>query len=107
MTEGLNRRSNYEIYADIIETAEESTRITRIVDNNRLNLKITKKYLNDLMEAGLIKYIPKSKTYEATIKGLNFSSKFRQFQKIYNKDNMFSRFTRKIAQKIRKYAFLR
>jgi predicted transcriptional regulator len=85
------RRSNYEIYADIIETAVENTRLTKIVSYNNLNLKITKKYLNDLMEAGLIRFIPKSRTYEATKKGLKFSIKFRRFQEKYDKINSVSK----------------
>ena len=87
MTESLSRRSNYEIYADIIETTLKPTQKTRIVYGNLLNFNIVKKYLDNLIEAGLIRHIPDSRAYEATEKGLKFLIKFRRFQEKYFKEN--------------------
>jgi predicted transcriptional regulator len=66
------RRNNIEIYAGIIETTVKPTLITRIVYDNLLNFNIVNKYLEDLIEVGLIRYIQESRKYEATEKGKKF-----------------------------------
>lgn len=51
------RRRRYEIAADILETAQQPARVTRIVYDCNLNFVLIRRYLDHLLECGLIRRI--------------------------------------------------
>jgi len=71
------KRSDMEIYADILKVATGGARKSHIVYKANLNFKIVKKYLSNLRESGLITDPEnESKLYRTTEKGLKYLDHF-------------------------------
>ncbi len=71
------RRNNLDIIAEILQITQEGARKTQIVYNANLNFLIVKKYLNNLIEKGLLN---KNDThYYTTDKGRDFIKSYQNF----------------------------
>ena len=76
-----SKRSNIEIFADILQIAKEGAKKSHIVYKANLNFKIANKYLHRLKQLGLING-PKTgtNTFETTKKGFEYLDQFETFQ---------------------------
>jgi predicted transcriptional regulator len=83
MNSRRSRRSKFEIAARIIEASLEPAKLTDIVYNCRLNFNIGNKYLEHLIEIGLMSQDKKTKNYVTTKKGLEYLDTFRRITNIY------------------------
>lgn len=81
---GLNlvNRTRHEIAADILELTQRSARITRIVHGCNLCHGMTQRYLDRLIEDGLIRRFGKPPAYETTDKGRDYLAYFRRAQQL-------------------------
>ena len=71
------RRNNLDISAEILQVAQEGAKKTHIVYKANLNFLIVKKYLNNLIEEGLLS---KNDTrYYTTDKGRDFIKSYQNF----------------------------
>lgn len=62
-----------EIIAQILECANgESVRLTKIMYDSYLSHAITREYIGQLIEKGLIDYTDGERTFKTTEKGMNF-----------------------------------
>ncbi|MEM4302733.1 MAG: winged helix-turn-helix domain-containing protein [Candidatus Caldarchaeum sp.] len=76
-------RSKARIYADILESiaSQGYARPTKIMTDANLSYDRLVKYLNILLEKGLVEKTGESETlYTITEKGLNYLSEFRRFE---------------------------
>jgi len=72
------RRSNYEIVADILRIAKKGARKTRIVYGANLNFKMLQEYMVRLEKAGLVASSQNNGgLVETTEKGREYLRKFR------------------------------
>ena len=75
-------RTRIQIAADILEIAKAGSRKTRIMYLGNLSFDLLQKYLENLVELGLVEVRNGSdKTYVATERGLQFLEEFRELQK--------------------------
>ena len=65
----MGRRNDLDICYDILKVTQGGVRKTRIVYQANLNFKIVKRYLERLIEGGLIEYREDVKRYFTTEKG--------------------------------------
>ena len=72
------RRNDMDICFDILKVAEAGARKTAIVYGANLNFKMVKKYLESLLELGLIEYREDVKRYFTTDKGSYWSTSYGQ-----------------------------
>jgi predicted transcriptional regulator len=71
------RRNNLDINAEILQVAQAGAKKTQIVYKANLNFLILKKYLNNLIEKGLVN---KNDTrYYTTEKGRDFLRRYQEF----------------------------
>lgn len=69
----MQYRDKNEIIAQILECANgESVRLTKIMYDSYLSHTITREYIGQLIEKGLIDYTNGERTFKTTEKGLNF-----------------------------------
>jgi len=64
----LERRTRFEVVADILRVAKKGARKTRIVYNANLNFTIVNSYLSELLGSG--KLVQKGPYFHTTGKGL-------------------------------------
>jgi len=75
-------RSRIRIAADILEIAKDGSRKTRIMYLGNLSFDLLQKYLETLVESGLVEVKDGvEKTYVATEKGRQFLDDFHELQK--------------------------
>ena len=75
-------RSRIQIAADILEIAKEGSRKTKIMYMGNLSFDLLQKYLDMLMNFGLLEIEDKAdKSYVATEKGQRFLEDYRELQK--------------------------
>ena len=74
------RRSKLEIMADILSTAREGVRKTRIIYGANLNFNRAERYILFLEERGLIKN--SGAVYETTEKGKEFLHEYRRIKEL-------------------------
>ncbi len=75
-------RSRIQIAADILEIAKGGSRKTRIMYLGNLSFDLLQKYLENLVELGLVEVKNGSdKTYVSTERGRQFLEDFRELQK--------------------------
>lgn len=77
----MKRRNKLDIMADILCAAKEGANSMSIVYDTRLNFKIWKKYLSELMNHGLIEAHKGSTIYKTTENGLEFLEQYASFRK--------------------------
>ena len=80
----MGRRNNLDICADILQVAKGGVNKTGIVYRANLNFNIVKKYLNNLMENGLL-HKTESRHFITTEKGVQFLEQYREFVAPLNK----------------------
>ena len=87
MVETLERRTRYEIYADLLEVIRRrgSSPITRASYGANLPVDRTKKFLRFLASRGFVKeeFVKDSKRYRITKRGLEYLQVFRQMRKLF------------------------
>ena len=87
MARGLERRTKYEIYADLlwIVMKRKSCPITRASYGANLPVDRTKKFLHFLASRGFIKEerIDSSMRYSITKRGLEYLETFRKMRKMF------------------------
>jgi predicted transcriptional regulator len=74
-------RSRIQIAADILEIAKDGSRKTRIMYQGNLSLDLLQKYLDMLVNFGLLEVRGSEKSYIATEKGRRFLEDYRELQK--------------------------
>lgn len=78
-TSTIKRRSRYEIIADILSVARGGARPTRIMYKSNLSFERKKRYLNRLLDAGLIAVEVKSPlVYKTTELGDEWLGNYRK-----------------------------
>ena len=70
----MGRRNNLDICSDILQVARGGANKTRIVYQANLNFKIVRKYLNRLIDGGLIQ--PSEDVFITTPKGNQFIEQY-------------------------------
>ena len=75
------KRSEVEIFADILRTAMIGVRKSHIVYQANLNFDIVEKYLNLLKKSNLINGPYENKIFRTTKKGQKYLDHFEGFQK--------------------------
>ena len=70
-------RSSFEIIAEILETAKYGAKKTRIMYSCGLSYRFVQKYLDMLLETGLLAL---GSCYETTEKGLGFLQKYHKLE---------------------------
>ena len=68
----MKYRDRNEIIAQILKSANDRVRLTKIMYDAYLSHTITKEYLVLLIEKGLIEYLNGDRTFKTTEKGMNF-----------------------------------
>lgn len=72
------RRNDLDICADILKIAQTGAKKTQIVYQANLNFKIVKKYLDRLIDNGLL-HIPENKKYYLTSsRGTDFLEQYKE-----------------------------
>ncbi|KYH39301.1 MAG: putative transcriptional regulator [Candidatus Bathyarchaeota archaeon B23] len=72
------RRNGLDICADILEVARMGARKTHIVYKANLNFRIVERYLQRLMEGGLLERRKGERLYVTTPEGLRFLERYRE-----------------------------
>ncbi|EMR73169.1 putative transcriptional regulator [Thaumarchaeota archaeon SCGC AB-539-E09] len=70
------RRNDLDICADILKVAQTGAKKTQIVYQANLNFKIVKKYLNRLIDKGLLDPANERRYYTTTSRGFNFLDQY-------------------------------
>lgn len=87
MVKALERRTRYEIYADLLEVISRrgSSPITRASYGANLPVDRTKKFLRFLASRGFVKevFVDNSRTYRITKRGLEYLQIFRKMRKLF------------------------
>lgn len=74
-------RSRIQIAADILKIAKDGSRKTRIMYQGNLSFDLLQKYLDMLVNFGLLEVRGSEKSYIATEKGRRFLEDYRELQK--------------------------
>ena len=77
-------RSSFEIIAEILETSKIGAKKTRIMYSCGLSYKFVQKYLELLLETGLLR---RGNSYHTTEKGLGFLRKYQRIELLMNTRN--------------------
>jgi predicted transcriptional regulator len=77
-------RSSFEIIAEILDTAKNGAKKTRIMYSCGLSYRFVQKYLELLLETGLLRT---GNSYHTTDKGLGFLRKYQTLQLLLNTRN--------------------
>ena len=72
------RRNDLDICADILKVAQTGAKKTQIVYQANLNFKIVKKYLDRLIDNGLLDPQDESKFYLTTPRGYDFLEQYKE-----------------------------
>ena len=81
-------RSSFEIIAEILETAKMGAKKTRIMYSCGLSYTFVQKYLDLLIQTGLL---TNGNAYNTTPKGLGFLRKYQRLDLLLNTRNWFSK----------------
>ena len=74
-------RSSFEIIAEILKTAKDGAKKTRIMYSCGLSYKFVQKYLTLLLETGLLRI---GNSYHTTEKGIGFLRKYQTLELMLN-----------------------
>ncbi|MCW4016431.1 MAG: winged helix-turn-helix domain-containing protein [Candidatus Bathyarchaeota archaeon] len=77
-------RSSFDIIAEILETAKNGAKKTRIMYSCGLSYLFVQKYLDLLLETGLLRL---GNSYQTTDKGMGFLSKYQRLDLLLNTRN--------------------
>ena len=77
-------RSSFEIIAEILDTAKNGAKKTRIMYSCGLSYRFVQKYLELLLETGLLRT---GNSYHTTDKGLGFLRKYQTLELLMNTRN--------------------
>ncbi len=77
-------RSSFEIIAEILKTSKNGAKKTRIMYSCGLSYRFVHKYLELLLETGLLRV---GSSYQTTDKGINFLSKYQTLDLLMNTRN--------------------
>jgi len=77
-------RSSFEIIAEILKTSKNGAKKTRIMYTCGLSYKFIQKYLNLLLETGLLRI---GNSYHTTEKGIKFLHKYQTLELLLNTRN--------------------
>jgi predicted transcriptional regulator len=72
------RRNDLDICADILQVAKVGARKTQIVYQANLNFKIVKKYLNRLIDTGMLSEAEEKRLYTTTNRGAEFLEQYAE-----------------------------
>ena len=72
------RRNDLDICADILKIAQTGAKKTQIVYKANLNFKIVKKYLDRLIDNGLLLNQDENRFYMTTYRGTDFLEQYRE-----------------------------
>jgi predicted transcriptional regulator len=77
-------RSSFEIIAEILNTAKNGAKKTRIMYSCGLSYRFVQKYLTLLLETGLLRI---GNSYHTTDKGIGFLCKYQTLELLLNTRN--------------------
>ena len=77
-------RSSFEIIAEILKASKNGAKKTRIMYSCGLSYKFVQKYLELLLETGLLSV---GSCYQTTDKGIGFLNKYRTLELLMNTRN--------------------
>jgi predicted transcriptional regulator len=77
-------RSSFEIIAEILRTAKDGAKKTRIMYSCGLSYKFVQKYLDLLLETGLLRI---GNSYHTTDKGMGFLYKYQTLELLMHAGN--------------------
>lgn len=99
----VNYRDRVDIIADILNVVSHEAKKTQIMYQANLSYKILQRYLNELIEASLIKFETDQQLYQLTNKGQNYLDAYKEYAR-YSKsmEKRLNEFTtkRKILEEI-------
>jgi predicted transcriptional regulator len=74
-------RSSFEIIAEILDTAKNGAKKTRIMYSCGLSYRFVQKYLELLLDTGLLAM---GSSYQTTAKGMGFLNKYQTLELLLN-----------------------
>jgi predicted transcriptional regulator len=77
-------RSSFEIIAEILKTSKNGAKKTRIMYSCGLSYRFVQKYLDVLLETGLLRM---GSCYQTTERGMGFLSKYQTLDLLMNTRN--------------------
>ena len=73
-------RSLFQLAADILESALEGKRITRVMSDAKISTSLQRRYVRFLLDGGFIEYDEAGQVYRTTHKGRKFLSHYHQLR---------------------------
>jgi predicted transcriptional regulator len=70
------RRTNLDVYVDILQSAMNGAKKTRIVYQANLNFQIAKRYMDNLVEGDFME-MEEDGSFRTTTKGINFIKQYK------------------------------
>ena len=76
-----NYRDRLDIIADILHVASHEAKKTQIMYQANLSYKVLQRYLNEIMEASLVKFEVKNQSYLLTSKGKEYLDAYKGYSR--------------------------
>jgi len=76
-----NYRDRLDIIADILNVASRDAKKTKIMYQANLSYKVLQRYLNEIIEASLVKFQNQDQCYKLTYKGQEYLDAYKEFSR--------------------------
>lgn len=76
-----NYRGRLDIIADILQVASQDAKKTQIMYGANLSYRLMQRYLNDIIEASLIRFENNNQCYILTSKGQEYLDAYREYSR--------------------------
>lgn len=74
-------RRRLDIIADVLSVARQDAKKTQIMYQANLSYKLLKRYLNEIVEASLVRFNRENRCYMLTSKGQEFLEKYKKYSR--------------------------
>jgi len=74
-------RGRLDIIADMLTVVRQNAKKTKIMYQANLSYKLFKRYLNEIVEASLVRFDHKNQFYVLTSKGIKFLEKYKKYSR--------------------------
>ncbi len=78
----VNYRDRLDIIADILNVASKSAKKTQIMYQANLSYKVLQRYLNEIVEASLVRFEDNHQYYLLTLKGQEYLDAYREYARL-------------------------
>ena len=75
----VNYRDRLDIIADILNVASRDAKKTQIMYQANLSYKVLQRYLNEIIDASLIKFENNQQLYKLTFKGQEYLEAYKEY----------------------------